>query len=109
MKKIKQERHSRSSRQKRRLRGHKRSVLVVSAVIILLGAIVFANSMTLRAKEKVYKEQELEIRQQIKEEEQKAKEIDKLEKYVGTDAYVEDMAREKLGLVYEDEIIFKAE
>lgn len=73
-----------------------------------MGVIVLVNSMTLRAKERAYKEQEIELQQQIKEEEQKAKEIDKLEDYVGTDAYVEDMAREKLGLVYEDEIIFKA-
>lgn len=108
MKKMKQEHRRGNSRQRRRLRGHKRSVLVVSAVIVLLGAIVFVNSMTLRAKEKSYKEQEIELQKQIEEEEQKAKEIDKLEEYVGTDAYIEDMAREKLGLVYEDEIIFKA-
>lgn len=82
---------------------------MVSAVIILLGVIVFVNSMTLKAKERAYQEQEIELKQQIEEEKQKAKEIDKLEEYVGTDDYVEDMAREKLGLVYKDEIIFKAE
>ena len=109
MKKMKQERRQRHSRQKRRLNGHKRSVLVVSVVIVLLGAIVFVNSMPLKAKERAYKEQEIELQKQIKEEEQKAKEIEKLEEYVGTDEYIEDMAREKLGLVYEDEIIFKAE
>ena len=65
MKKVKQERRRSNSRQKRRLREHKRSMLVVSAVIILLGAIVFVNSMTLRAKEKVYQEQEIELKQQI--------------------------------------------
>ena len=109
MKKVKQERRRSNSRQKRRLREHKRSMLVVSAVIILLGAIVFVNSMTLRAKEKAYQEQEIELKQQIEEENQKTKVIDKLEEYVGTDAYIEDMAREKLGMVYKDEIIFKAE
>ena len=31
------------------------------------------------------------------------------EKYVGTDEYVEDVAKEKLGLVYPNEIIFEAE
>ena len=43
MKKMKQERRKRHSRQKRRLNGHKRSVLVVSVVIVLLGAIVFVD------------------------------------------------------------------
>lgn len=32
-----------------------------------------------------------------------------LGEYVGTDEYVEDVAREKLGLIHENEIILKAE
>ena len=50
-----------------------------------------------------------ELEEQIEEEQARAKEIAELEKYVGTDEYVEEVAKEKLGLVYEDEIIFKAE
>ena len=34
--------------------------------------------------------------------------IDDLEDYVGTDEYVEEVAREKFGLVHENEIIFEA-
>ena len=37
-----------------------------------------------------------------------SKEIKELDKYVGTDKYVEDVAKEKLGLVHNNEIIFKA-
>ena len=36
-------------------------------------------------------------------------EIDKLKDYVNSTEFIEKMAREKLGLVYDDEIIFKAE
>lgn len=32
-----------------------------------------------------------------------------LEKYVTSKEYIEDMAREKFGLVYENEVIFEAE
>ena len=35
-------------------------------------------------------------------------EIENLETYTKTKKYVEDVAKEKLGLVYEDEILFKA-
>lgn len=90
------------------MRVHKRSMLAVGAVIILLTAVVSVSAMTLLAKEKAYKAQEIELQQQIKEEKKRTKEIDKLETYVGTDTYVEDMAREKLGMVYKDETIFKA-
>ncbi len=99
--------NSRGSRQKRRMRVHKRSMLAVGAVIILLTA-VSVSGMTLRAKEKSYKAQAAELEQQIEEEKKRTKEIDKLETYVGTDTYVEDMAREKLGMVYKDETVFKA-
>lgn len=99
---------SRRRRQKKRVQRHKRSVLAISSVILLLLVMVSINGITLRAKEKSYVAQETELKKQIKEEKNRASRIDELEDYVGTDEYVEDVAREKLGLVHEDEIIFKA-
>ena len=85
---------------KRRMQRHKRSVLAVSAVVLLLFAVVSANSISLRAKEQ-------DLEQQIKKEKARAEEIEELREYVGTDQYVEDVARDKLGLVHENEIILK--
>ena len=48
------------------------------------------------------------MKEQIKAEKERSKEIKELDKYVGTDKYVEDVAKEKLGLVHNNEIIFKA-
>ena len=36
------------------------------------------------------------------------RQVDDLEAYTKTKKYVEDVAKDKLGRVYEDEIIFKA-
>ena len=96
---------SRRRRQKKRVQRHKRSVLAISSVILLLLVMVSINGITLRAKEKSYVAQETELKKQIKEEKNRASKIDELEDYVVTD---EDVAREKLGLVHEGEIIFKA-
>ena len=103
----KTKKRSRVRRNKSYLQTHKRSVLAISAVIVLLIAVVSVNAMTLRAKEKAYRAQETELEEQLKEEEERAAEIDDLESYVNTDEYVEEVAREKLGLVHENEIIFK--
>lgn len=100
---------SRRRRLRRGMRGHRQSVFVIIAVLVLLVAVVSVNAMTLRAKEKSYQAQEMELAEQIEEEKARAKEIDELEKYVGTDEYVEEVAKDKLGLVHENEIIFKAE
>ena len=88
---------------------HSKSVLAVSAVVLLLFVVVSANSISLRAKEKAYRAQELELKEQLKEEKARTEEIKELGEYVGTDEYVEDVAREKLGLIHENEIILKAE
>ena len=48
------------------------------------------------------------LEEAIASEERRAEEIEELEAYTKTKKYVEDVAKEKLGLVYEDEIIFKS-
>ena len=47
---------------------HRKSVLAVSAVVLLLFVVGSANSISLRAKEKAYRAQELELKEQLKEE-----------------------------------------
>ena len=44
----------------------------------------------------------------IEQEEKRTEEIEELKKYVQTKKYAEEIAKERLGLVYEDEILFKA-
>ncbi|MDE6699532.1 MAG: septum formation initiator family protein, partial [Acetatifactor sp.] len=57
----------------------------------------------------VYAEREAELNQQIEAEERRAEEIENFRKYTQTKRYVEEVAKEKLGLVYEGEILFKEE
>ena len=47
------------------------------------------------------------MRAQIKEEEQRAKEVKEFEEYVKTDDYIKDTAEEKLDLVDPNEILFR--
>lgn len=96
------------ARMKRQLQ-HKLSMYVIASVIVVLIATLSVASISLHAKNKEYMAQEAELEAQIKAETNRAEEIDELEEYVGTDEYVEDVAKEKLGLVYPNEILFKAE
>lgn len=99
----------RDVRQKKHRRACKGSVLAVGAVLLLLVVVVSVNAVSLKAKAKSYQAQQIELEQQIEDEKVRSEEIDDLEDYVGTDEYVEDVAKEKLGLVHKNEIIFKAE
>ena len=96
-------------RRARRQLQHKLSMYLIAAVIVVLGVTLSFASISLHAKNDEYKAKEADLEAQIEAEELRAEEIDDLETYVGTDEYVEDVAKEKLGLVYPNEILFEAE
>lgn len=91
------------------LRKNRRSVVAISFVILTLGIIVFGCGMSLKEKNDAYLVKEAELQQQIAEEQLRSEEIDELQEFVQTDKYTEMIAKEKLGLAYENEILFKAQ
>ena len=97
-----------SGRRKRRsVRQFKRTVVLVTMVFLLMTGMMLFRSMTLQAKNKEYKSQEVELQQQIKKEKERSSEVEEYQKYVQSDECVKDVAREKLGLVDPDEIVFE--
>lgn len=81
--------------------------LVILTVLCLLLVASFGK-LRLQRKNEAYQQQKEELLAQIEEEEERTGEIEELKKYVQTKKYVEEVAKERLGLVYEDEILFKA-
>jgi cell division protein DivIC len=75
--------------------------------IITLTVVVGINSATLREKDAAYEAKEQELKAQIEQEDARAEELEELATYTKTKKYAEEVAREKLGLVYENEIIFQ--
>ena len=75
------------------------------AGVLFLG--MLGKSVALQKQLSAYDSQIKELDQQIEEEEGRTTEIDDLKGYMKTDEYVEETAREKLGLVKENEIVFK--
>ena len=98
---------SRRKRQKRHVSRYRRSMLAVGAVIILLMAVVSVNAISLREKDRAYRAQEIELKKQIEEEKERSAEI-VLDSSRLWRSVVEEVAKDKLGLVNENEIIFRA-
>ncbi len=94
---------------KRRGLQHRMSVISISGVVLLLMLILGVGSISMQEKNQNYKAQEAALQEQIAAEIAREEEISELEAYVGSDKYVEDVAKEKLGLINPNEIIFKAE
>lgn len=78
------------------------AVIVVAFLIVMIFQIV-----QLKNKETAYAQQTAELNKQLKEETERTDEINALADYMQSYQYIEDMAKSKLGLAYDNEIIFK--
>ncbi len=90
-------------------RQHKKSILIIYTVLGMLAAVLAVNSVSLYARNEVYKQQEAELKAQIKEQKARSEKVEEYREYIKTDDYIKDVAEEKLGLVDPDEILFRPE
>ena len=78
---------------------------VVLSVAIILGLKVNSIKQELAKRESYNKK----VIEELESEDERSKKLEEQRKYVQTDSYIIEMAREKLGLVFPDEIAIKAE
>lgn len=93
----------------RKRRQNRFGMFLVSLVVLMLLVVVAFNSIELTAKKEAYRQREAALEEQIAAEQERALEIEEFEKYTHTKKYIEEVARDKLGLVYEGEILFEDE
>lgn len=98
-----------AGKKRRPSKSNRLGMFVIAAIVavLLIGLLVQSQHLAdSNAKKEVRKE---ELQQEIKDEEIRAEEIERLKEDINSPEYIEKIAREKLGLVYDDEIIFKSE
>ncbi|MBD5105893.1 MAG: septum formation initiator family protein [Lachnospiraceae bacterium] len=92
-----------------RKRQNKMGMFLVTLVVLMMLVVVSINSIQLREKQAEYKVRQEQLQKEIDAEHERAEEIENFKKYTQTKAYIEEVAKDKLGLVYEGEIIFNTE
>ncbi|CUH91742.1 FtsB family cell division protein [Herbinix luporum] len=80
--------------------------IIVFVVLCIFGIVAFGK-INLQDRKKELDLMMNSLEKQISDEEERKIDIKNLEAYVQTKGYIEEVARDQLGLVYEDEIIFK--
>lgn len=93
----------------RKRRQNRFSMVLVTLVVALITIAVAMGSVELRQRVAAYEEQEARLQEQIDAETLRAEQIEEFRKYTQTKSYMEEVAREKLGLMYEGEVLFKKE
>ena len=74
-------------------------MLLVTTVVIMMLIVVMVNSVELREKRASYLAREETLMQEIEAEQARTEKIEEYEKYTQTKKYVEEIAKNKLGLV----------
>lgn len=94
---------------KRRKRRNRTGLYLIMTVVLLFCATLGIHSISLRADCQTMQVQKQELEAKKAELEKEKKSIQEQKAYMETNEYIEQVARDKFGLVYDNEIVFKAE
>lgn len=100
---------SKRKKTKKRIANNYLGMAVISIVVLLLLGVLAVQSQSLKNKLAYYDAQAAELEQQISDEQERTEEIDKRREYMQTDEYAAEVARDRLGLVKENETVFEEE
>lgn len=96
-------------RGRKAVRQHRLSMIGICTVLLLLTVVLGIESISLNAKNREYQTAETELEAKLEEAQAKSDELEDLEEYVGSDEYIAEVAKDKLGLAHENEILFEPE
>lgn len=82
-------------------------MLAITFVVAVLLVVLVCQGYSLRGKIAANDAKIAKLERQIADEDQRTEEIQELQEYMQSDEYLEKAAKEKLGLVKDNEIIFK--
>lgn len=91
----------------RKRKQNRLGMFLVFTVVVMLLVVVSVKSNELKNKKDIYLVKQTQLENQIEEEQKRTEDILEFGKYTKTKKFVEEVAKDKLGLVNEDEIIFK--
>lgn len=86
--------------------GHGRT-FGIGLIVIAAIAVMAVQICRIKQKDDEYAAREEELIREYQAETQRSKELSELEDYMSSSEYIEDVAKSRLGLIYDNEIIFK--
>ena len=92
---------------KRKKKSRNREVMIISLVVIALVAALAIHTKTLRKTDDVLAAKEAVLQNQLEEESERAEELEEKSIFVQTREFIEQIARERLGLVSPDDTVIR--
>lgn len=92
-----------------RRRANRKWIALALVTVVLLSVMTWIGGNSLAEQNAQNLAQQQLLEEKIAEEEARSKELDEYSEYMKTDEFAEWYAKEKLGLIHKNEIIFKGE
>lgn len=93
-------------KKRKRKQGHDAGTISIIVIVLIFLSVMSVQIYRLKQKEAIYAQREQNLEELIADETQREKELEELDLYTKSVEYIKDMAN-KMGLVFENEIIFK--
>lgn len=87
-------------------KGYNKGTVGILLIVVAFLVVMSVQIYKLKIKDAMYAEREQNLKDQLAAETQRAEELEEMELYIKSEDYIKDMAN-KLGLVFENEIIFR--
>ena len=100
---------SKKQKNKRKIANNYIGMAAISGVALILLGSLAVESVNMRGQVAVYDARAAELEEKIENEKERTKEIDAQKGYMETDEYAAEVARDRLGLVKDNEIVFEEE
>ncbi len=92
----------------RRIKVQNRVAMIsISMVVCMLVVLLAFKEHSLQVKYQTNENRKAQLQEEITTEEARTKDIEDMQEYMQSDEYAEKIAKEKIGLVKDNEIIFK--
>lgn len=87
---------------------NKASIYIVLLTFLVFAVVLGINCRSLNEKKERLQAEQTECSELLKQEQDRTQELQEMEKTTSTMAFIVEMAREKLGMVFDNEILFKS-
>ena len=78
-------------------------------LVIVIGVVMYINKASLQKQYDINEQTKADLQAQLEEQQQRTKDLEEYKKYIQTKKFVEEMAKDKFGLIYPDELVFRPE
>ena len=94
-------------KKRRKKKKQNKGMALIVIIVVVFCAVTGFQCIQLKKQSSEWEARQRALERQQESEEQRKKELEELEKYMKTKKFMEEVAKDKLGLVYPDEILIQ--